>query len=112
MKKLVLSLFVMAAVCCVGSSLKAQSDNDVERIDYLVVVANSTNKAENEKVLDQMKKRFKDAGMHYDESSKQYYVYIEKYYSKSGVDYAVWWHKKENKDLPKVWAKPVPVETN
>ncbi|GHE62280.1 hypothetical protein GCM10011340_16790 [Roseivirga thermotolerans] len=83
-----------------------------DKKNYLIVVANSADKAANEQVLEQMKKKFKDAGLHYDAKEKKYYVYIEKYYSKSGADYAVWWHKKENPDLPKVWAKAVPVETS
>ncbi len=103
-------MIAVVALCLISFSAQAQSDDDVQRNDYLIIVANSADKADNEKVLADMKKQFKDAGLYYDESEKQYYVYIEKYYSKSGADYAVWWHKKENKDLPKVWAKTVPVK--
>ncbi len=110
MKKTFLILSVVMAVCLMSFSAQAQDDN-VERKDYLIIVANSADKAANENTLASLKSKFKDAGMYYDASEKQYYVYIEKYYSKSGADYAVWWHKKENKYLPKVWAKPVSVET-
>ena len=110
MKRVIVSFLIVCALSLVGLQAQAQSDNDVERIDYLIVVSNSSDKADNEKILKEMQSKFKDAGMHYDESENQYYVYIEKYYSKSGADYAVWWHKKENKDLPKVWSKAVPVE--
>jgi hypothetical protein len=111
MKRIINSAFIVFFLGFMSIQAQAQStDQEVERIDYLIVVANSSNKAENEQVLQKMKEKFKDAGMHYDASQNQYYVYIEKYYSKSGADYAVWWHKKENTDLPKVWAKAVPVE--
>lgn len=107
MKRIYLTLIVLVAI---GFSTLAQAQTDnADRTDYLIVVSNSSDKAANEKVLSEMKRRFKDAGMHYDDAEKQYYVYIEKYYSKSGADYAVWWHKKEHRMLPKVWAKAVPV---
>jgi len=110
MKKTFITLMMLMALCVISVSAQAQSDN-VDRKDYLIVVANSSDKAANEKTLSDLKSKFKDAGMYYDSAEKQYYVYIEKYYSKSGADYAVWWHKKENKQLPKVWAKAVPVES-
>ena len=75
--------------------------------DFLIVVSNSADKAENDKVLADVKKTFEDAGIYYEESSRQYYVYIERYYSKGGAEHAVWWLKKEHKELPKVWAKEV-----
>lgn len=112
MKRIINAAFIVFFLGFMSVQAQAQStDQDVERIDYLIVVSNSSDKQANEKVLSDMKSKFKDAGMHYDASENQYYVYIEKYYSKSGADYAVWWHKKENKDLPKVWSKAVPVES-
>lgn len=109
MKKTFVLLCSFMMISLMSLSVQAQ-DQQVDRKDYLIIVANSSDKAANEQALSNMKKKFKDAGMYYDATEKQYYVYIEKYYSKSGADYAVWWHKKENKDLPKVWAKAVPVE--
>lgn len=111
MKKVYSTLIVLVALCFVSISVQAQTDDNVDRKDYLIVVANSSDKAANEKTLSDLKSKFKDAGMYYDSAEKQYYVYIEKYYSKSGADYAVWWHKKESMQLPKVWAKAVSVET-
>lgn len=110
MKSTFVTLIMLMALCFISISVQAQSDN-VDRKDYLIVVANSSDKAANEKALSELKSKFTDAGMYYDSAEKQYYVYIEKYYSKSGADYAVWWHKKESKQLPKVWAKAVPVES-
>lgn len=92
-------------------SVSAQDESADDKKDYLIVVSNSRDKAANEKVLADVKSKFDEAGMYYDESTSQYYVYIERYYVKSGADYAVWWHMKENKDLPKVWAKAVPPGT-
>ena len=90
------------------NGLFAQTDRSNNK-DYLIIVSNSKDKAE--LILDKMKKEYEDAGMYYNNDSGQYYVFIERYYVESGADYAVWWHKKENRDLPKIWAKAVPLET-
>lgn len=100
-----LALFVFLLGFSAGS-LSAQATE--EKKDFLIVVSNSTDKAANEKVLADIKDTFKDAGIYYDQDTRQYYVYVERYYSKSGADYAAWWIKKEHKELPKVWAKQVP----
>ena len=76
--------------------------------DYLIVVSNSRDKAANEKVLSDLKDEYKDAAMYYDSETRQYYVYVERYYSKTGADFAVYWLKKNRSNLPKVWAKAVP----
>jgi hypothetical protein len=89
------------------ASTSAQTQS-AEPKDYLIVVSNSRDKAANEKVLADVKANFEDAGMYYDDTTKQYYVYVERYYARDGADYAVWWLKKEHKELPKVWAKAVP----
>ena len=109
MKKTFITVLMLMTLSFI--SISAQAQDNVDRKDYLIVVANSADKAANESTLSDLKSKFKDAGMYYDSKEKQYYVYIEKYYSKSGADYAVWWHKKENKQLPKVWAKAVPVDS-
>ncbi len=109
MKTLTKALFLIACFSffsIAGTSVQAQEAE--EKQDYLIVVSNSRSKADNEKVLNDVKSKFKDAGMYYDEDSKQYYVYVERYYAKTGAEYAVWWLKKEHKELPKVWAKAVP----
>lgn len=111
MKRLVYTL-LFACGLMLSNGLYAQSEAQDENKDYLIVVSNSKDKAANQEVLDKMKKDYQDAGMYYDSESGQYYVYIERYYKKTGADYAVWWHKKEKKGLPKVWAKAVPPGTN
>lgn len=89
------------------AGISAQTETEAPK-DYLIVVSNSRDKAANEKVLADVKANFEDAGLYYDSETEQYYVYVERYYAKTGADYAVWWLKKEHKELPKVWAKPVP----
>ena len=83
------------------NGLFAQTDRSNNK-DYLIIVSNSKDKAE--LILDKMKKEYEDARMYYNNDSGQYYV-------ESGADYAVWWHKKENRDLPKIRAKAAPLET-
>ena len=107
MKTLTKQLFLILFLVGLAAPAVAQS-TEQDKKDYLIVVSNSTNKAANEKVLADVKATFADAGLYYDAETKQYYVYVERYYSKSGADYAAWWIKKEHKDLPKVWAKEVP----
>lgn len=105
-------IFFLACLLCFATATYAQDTSSSDKKDYIIVVANSKDKAANEKVLSDVKKKFKDAGIYFDDETKQYYVYVERYYVKSGADYAVWWLKKEHKDLPKVWAKAVPPGTN
>ena len=66
-------------------SAQAQTSETKEQYDYLIVVSNSRDKAANEKVLNDVKATFEDAGLYYDEETKQYYVYVERYYAKSEV---------------------------
>lgn len=108
MKKFAKQLFLILLLVGLAAPAMAQSTTDESKKDYLIVVSNSTNKAANEKVLADVKDTFADAALYYDANTKQYYVYVERYYSKSGADYAAWWIKKEHKELPKVWAKEVP----
>ncbi len=109
MKTLTKALFLIACFSLFAvAGTPAQAQDTEDKQDYLIVVSNSRDKAANEKVLKDVKSKFEDAGMYYDDESKQYYVYVERYYAKTGADYAVWWLKKEHKELPKVWAKAVP----
>ncbi len=103
-KHLLLLLFLVGLT---ATPAMAQTD-DAEKSDYLIVISNSKDKAANEKVLSEVKGQFKDASLYYDSETKQYYVYVERYYSKSGADFAVYWLKKNRSSLPKVWAKAVP----
>lgn len=106
------TIFLLACLFCLVSLTNAQDTPKTDKKDYIIVVSNSKDKAANEKVLEDVKKTFKDAGIYFDDETRQYYVYIERYYVKSGADYAVWWLKKEHKELPKVWAKAVPPGSN
>ena len=108
MKTLTKQLFLLFFMIGLAMPAMAQSGGEESKKDYLIIVSNSRDKAANEKVLSDVKATFEEAGLYYDENTKQYYVYIERYYSKSGADYAAWWLKKEHKELPKVWAKEVP----
>ena len=103
-KHLLLLLFLIGMAT---TPVMAQT-SEAEKNDYLIVVSNSRDKAANEKVLSEVKDKYKDAGLYYDADTKQYYVYVERYYSKSGADFAVYWLKKNRPNLPKVWAKLVP----
>lgn len=112
MKTLTRSFFLIACFALFSvATTSALAQTAEEKQDYLIVVSNSRDKAANEKVLADVKSKFDDAGMYYDADSKQYYVYVERYYAKTGAEYAVWWLKKEHKELPKVWAKAVPPGT-
>ena len=49
MKRIINSAFIVFLLGFMSIQAQAQrTDQDVERIDYLIVVANSSNKAENE----------------------------------------------------------------
>lgn len=98
-------LFILVGFVATSAMAHTQ---EAEKNDYLIVVSNSRDKAANEKVLSEVKEKYEDASLYYDEDSKQYYVYIERYYSKSGAEFAVYWLKKNRPNLPKVWAKVVP----
>lgn len=108
MKTLPKHLFLGLLVMCFAITSAFAKEQTKEKKDYLIVVSNSTDKAANEKVLADVKGDYEDAGLYYDSSTKQYYVYIERYYVKSGADYAVYWLKKNRPGLPKIWAKAVP----
>ncbi len=102
--------YVTLVLCLVffsAEKLNAQVGQETERMDHIIVIANSTDKTANEQVLAETKKNFKEADIYYDEDSKQYYVYVERYYSKAGADYAVWWLKRNHPELSKVWSKAV-----
>jgi len=104
-KHLTLLTFLIALM---ASPALAQTSEQTTKSDYLIVVSNSRDKAANEQVLADMKDKYKDAAMYYDSETRQYYVYIERYYSSTGADFAVYWLKKNRENLPKVWAKAVP----
>ncbi len=109
MKRIIFALlFASGLIFSVPS--KAQTETK-ERMDYLIVVSNSKDETASQKVFDQVKGNYQDAGIIYDLDTDQYIVYIERYYDKAGADYAVWWHKKEKKGLPKIYAKAVPAGT-
>ena len=104
--------FIFLFMCSLSLFYTAQAQTEEkENKDYLIVIANSKDQAACQKEFDKVKSDYEDAGILYDVETDQYYVYIERYYVKSGADYAVWWHKKENKDFLKVWAKAVPPGT-
>lgn len=101
-------LLLLLILVAFAATPAAAQTSEAEKSDYLIVVSNSRDKAANEKVLSEVKDKYKDAALYYDADTRQYYVYVERYYSKSGADFAVYWLKKNRPNLPKVWAKVVP----
>ena len=108
MKKTLLLLFTFCLIVNLQATERAvDPTKDLVAENFIIVVGQFSSESSAKELLSRMKKEYKDAGVFYDESEKNHYVYIETYYAKSGADYAVWWLKKNRPSLPKVWSKTI-----
>ena len=110
MTTFLLSLAVMTAEALTMQANEPTVQETTVAENYLIVVGTFNSESAGQDLLKEMKKNHKQAGIYKDPENNRYYVYIERYYSKHGAEYAVWWHKKNTSYLPKVWHKPIPAD--